>query len=305
MLAVDVVDLPALLSPPQRGVRGAQEPPTEHLSRPAVIDLSYGDLGLRSWSNAHSVPVERSVQLLADPLLGLAQLTAAVRSRIDPDRAASRRHDVCRRVSALRDRQQAEVAERWNDEPISPARLVAETWRAVRDVEHLLCVRNTRTWPEGVWQFPGAGHYLGHSGGGGVGYGPGALVGGALAARDRGQLGVGILGDGDLLMAAGALWTAVHYRIPMLAVINDNRSFYNDEPHQAEIARHRGRPADNSWIGMRMDDPPIDLAGLARSYGCWATSVSEPSHLGAALDEAVAQARGGAVAVVQVRTAPR
>jgi thiamine pyrophosphate-dependent acetolactate synthase large subunit-like protein len=176
----------------------------------------------------------------------------------------------------------------------------------VQDVDHLLCLRNTRTWPDGVWQFPGAGSYLGHSGGGGVGYGPGALVGGALAARDRGQLGVGILGDGDLLMAAGALWTAVHYRIPMLVVINDNSSFYNDEPHQAEVARHRGRPAENSWIGMRMTDPAIDFAGLARSYGCWATGpVTDPGQLGAALDEAVAQAQAGAVAVVHVRTAPQ
>ena len=57
---------------------------------------------------------------------------------------------------------------------------------------------------------------------------------------------------------------------------------------------------------MRIADPAIDLAGLARSYGCWATGpVTGPAALGAALDEAVARARAGAVAVVQVRTAPR
>jgi thiamine pyrophosphate-dependent acetolactate synthase large subunit-like protein len=304
VLAVDVVDLPALLAGKSRGARdaGAERSRTT----PLVIDLSHGDLGLRSWSNALAVPVERSVQLLADPLLGLAQLTAAVRERVDARAADRRREAVCRRVAALKARQWAAVEERWDDTPIAPSRLVAETWRAVRDVDHLLCLRNTRTWPEGVWQFPGAGSYLGHSGGGGVGYGPGAFVGGALAARDRGQLGVGIIGDGDLLMAAGALWTAVHYEIPMLVVINDNSSFYNDEPHQAEVARHRGRPPENSWIGMRMTDPTIDLASLARSYGCWATGpVSDPTELGAALDEAVAQATAGAVAVVHVRTAPR
>jgi acetolactate synthase-1/2/3 large subunit len=246
------------------------------------------------------------VQLLADPLLGLRQLTDAVADRVDAVAADGRREAVCRRVSALRARHRAAVGQRWDDAPISPSRLVAETWRAVRDTAHLLCLRNTRTWPEGVWQFPGAGSYLGHSGGGGVGYGPGALVGGALAARDRGQLGVGIVGDGDLLMAAGALWTAVHYRVPMLVVVNDNSSFYNDEPHQAEVARHRARPPQNSWIGMRMTDPAIDLAGLARSYGCWATgAIDDPAELGAALDEAVAQATAGAVAVVHVRTAPQ
>jgi thiamine pyrophosphate-dependent acetolactate synthase large subunit-like protein len=304
VLAVDVVDLPALLVARGRGARG--ESAAERREPPAVIDLSYGDLGLRSWTNAFAAPLERTVQLLADPLLGLGQLTAAVRKRIDAAAAQARREAVCQSVSRLRARHWATIEERWDDSPIAPSRLVAELWRAVQDVEHLLCLRNTRTWPEGVWQFPGAGSYLGHSGGGGVGYGPGALVGGALAARDRGQLGVGIIGDGDLLMAAGALWTAVHYRIPMLVVINDNSSFYNDEPHQAEVARHRGRPAENSWIGMRMTDPAIDFAGLARSYGCWATGpVTDPGALGAALDEAVAQAQAGAVAVVHVRTAPQ
>ena len=301
VLAVDVVDLAALLS--ERGRRRDAEPSR---SGAAVVDLSHGDLGLRSWSNAFAQPVERTVQLLADPLLGLAQLTAALRERVDPDAAGRRRAQVTGRVQALRERRRAELRERWDETPISPARMVAETWDAVRHVDHLLCLRNTRTWPEGVWEFRGAGSYLGHSGGGGVGYGPGALVGGALAARDRGQLGVGIIGDGDLLMASAALWTAVHYGIPMLVVVNDNSSFYNDEPHQAEVARHRGRPAGNSWIGMRMSDPTIDLAALARSYGCWAAGpVSAPADLGRALQEAVARAQAGAVAVVHVRTAPR
>ncbi|MEX2291617.1 MAG: thiamine pyrophosphate-binding protein [Mycobacteriales bacterium] len=301
VLAVDVVDLPGLLRSKGRG-RGDTAP----LPDAAVVDLSHGDLGLRSWSNAFAVPVPRTVQLLADPVLGLAQLTAAVRRRLDPAAADRRRDAVCRRVSALRARQWAAVEQRWDGTPIAPSRLVAETWRAVKDVEHLLCLRNTRTWPEGVWQFPGAGSYLGHSGGGGVGYGPGALVGGALAARDRGQLGVGILGDGDLLMAPGALWTAVHYKIPALVVVNDNSSFYNDEPHQAEVARHRGRAADNSWIGMRMTGPAVDLAALARSYGCWATGpVCEPDDLPGALGEGVAKALAGEVAVVHVRTAPQ
>jgi acetolactate synthase-1/2/3 large subunit len=206
----------------------------------------------------------------------------------------------------LRERQRDRVADRWSDRRISPARLVGETWQAVRDIDHLLCLRNTRSWPEGLWQLDGAGRYLGHSGGGGVGYGPGALVGGALAARDRGQLGVGIIGDGDLLMASGALWTAVHYGIPALVVVNDNGSFYNDEPHQAAVAEERGRPADNSWIGMRINDPPVDIGALAHSYGCWATGpVEDPEELGPALRKAALAAQDGATALVHAKVAPR
>ncbi len=304
VLAIDVVDLNALLRRRDRGPRGAHA--GEQRQGPLVIDLSHGDLAQPSWTNAFGSPLARDVQLLADPLTGVAQLVEALRDRIDGAAVEARRAQVHERVRTLREKQVAELRSRWDDRIISPARLVAETWAAVRDVDHLLCVRNTRTWPEGVWELPGAGSYLGHSGGGGVGYGPGALVGGALAARDRGQLGVGIIGDGDLLMASSALWTAVHYSIPALVVVNDNSSFYNDEPHQAEVAEHRGRPAENSWIGMRIADPQVDIAGLARSYGCWAEGpVTDPDDLAGALARGVEAATAGAVAVVHVHTSPR
>lgn len=303
VLAVDVVDLPAMLSP--RGRRRGGPAESTDRSR-IVVDLSVGDLGLRSWSNATAAPVPRDVQLLSDPLLGLRTLHDTLAGRVNPAVSQARRDRVVERAAALRQRQRDDVKARWSDRLISPARLVGETWRAVDKIDHLLCLRNTRTWPEGLWQLPGAGSYLGHSGGGGVGYGPGALVGGALAARDRGQLGIGIIGDGDLLMASGALWTAVHYGVPALVVVNDNSSFYNDEPHQAEVARGRGRPVENSWIGMRITDPAVDIATLGRSYGCWtAGPVEDPEDLAPALRRAVRAAQDGATAVVHARVAPR
>ncbi len=271
---------------------------------PAWSTSPYGDLGLRSWSNAQSEAVDRDVHLLAEPLHGLSQLIEALRSRVDPHDRDERVRAVHGRVVLLRQAQQRLVQQRWHDTPISQARLVAELWSAVRGVEHLLCLRNTRSWVEGVWQFAGAGTFLGGNSGGGVGYGPGAVVGGALAARDRGQLGVGIVGDGDLLMAADALWTAAHYAIPALVVVNDNGSFYNDEPHQAAVAERRGRPVENSWIGMRIADPLVDFAALARSYGCVGLGpVEDPDDLPAVLAGAVEQAVAGATVVVHVKTA--
>ncbi|GAA5133094.1 thiamine pyrophosphate-binding protein [Pseudonocardia adelaidensis] len=293
VLAIGVPDVPGRLRRRGRG-RGSAPVP-----QPSIVDVSTGHLDQRSWSNAFSTPFPRAAQLLADPVTGARQLVAALRERA-PD-AAARRERVVAQVRATR----AALPVPSDARPIAPARLVAELWSVVRDVPHLLCLRNTRSWPEGVWELPGAGSYLGHSGGGGVGYGPGAFVGGALAARDRGLLGVGIVGDGDLLMAAGALWTAVHYRIPGLLVVNDNGSFYNDEPHQAAVARERGRPEANSWIGMRIADPAVDIDGLAASYGCWtAGTVTEPGDLPGAFTKALAAAQEGRLAVVHVRTEP-
>ncbi|MGH3383663.1 MAG: thiamine pyrophosphate-binding protein [Nocardioidaceae bacterium] len=301
VLAIDVTDLNSLLRTQSKGARGSALAPA---ARPRVVDLSYGTLGLTSWSNVQAEAVDRDVHLLAEPLHGLRQLVEELRPRVDAGEQERRAAGVRERAGRLRQTQRQTLAEHWDDRPISQARLVAELWGAVRHVDHLLCLRNTRSWPDGIWEFAGSGTYLGAPTGGGVGYGPGALVGGALAARDRGQLGVGIIGDGDLMMAPGALWTAAHYRIPALVVVNDNSSFYNDEPHQAAVARQRGRPEENSWIGMRIDEPGVDIAGLARSYGCVGLGpVEDPDDLPGVLTDAVRQATQGATVVVHVRTA--
>ena len=97
--------------------------------------------------------------------------------------------------------------------------------------------------------------YLGSDGGGGVGGGPGISVGAALALKGSGRLPVAVCGDGDFLMGVTALWTAAHYKIPLLFVIANNRSFFNDELHQERMARMRNRPVENSWIGQRIAEP--------------------------------------------------
>ena len=148
--------------------------------------------------------------------------------------------------------------------------------------------------------------YIGFDGGGGIGSGPGMAVGAALALRGGDRLPVAVLGDGDYLMGLTALWTGVHYRVPVLIVVANNESFFNDELHQERMARMRGRPVENRWIGMRMSDPDIDLAGLARDQGAQGLSVpcARVDALAAALREGVADVQAGAVAVIDVRVAP-
>jgi len=112
-------------------------------------------------------------------------------------------------------------------------------------------------------------------------------------------------GDGEYLMSATALWTAVHYRVPCLIIVANNNSFYNDELHQERMARQRGRLIDNKWIGQRVADPDVDLAMMARSQGAVGIGpVHQNSKLKAALAEAVASVKQGQVVVVDVRVEP-
>jgi thiamine pyrophosphate-dependent acetolactate synthase large subunit-like protein len=147
--------------------------------------------------------------------------------------------------------------------------------------------------------------YIGSDGGGGVGGGPGISVGAALALKGSGRLPIGICGDGDFLMGVTAVWTAVHYKIPLLFVLANNRSFYNDELHQERMARARNRPIENKWIGQRMSEPEVDLAAMGRAQGAIGFGpVTKPGDLAGVLEKAVTAVDAGQVAVVDVRVEP-
>lgn len=157
-------------------------------------------------------------------------------------------------------------------------------------------------WDGALWPFHHPLDFLGGDGGGGVGGGPGLAVGAALALRGSGRVPLAICGDGDFLMGATALWTAAHYRIPLMCVVANNQSFFNDEVHQERVARARGRTVGNKWIGQRIADPDVDLASLARAQGAVAygpvTTVEDLAH---ACTDAMRDYDEGRVAVIDVR----
>ena len=159
------------------------------------------------------------------------------------------------------------------------------------------------TWDVTIWPFRHPLDYLGFNGGGGLAAGPGIAVGAALALKDSGRLTLAICGDGDFLMGVTALWTAVRYRLPMLIVIYNNRSYFDDEMHQDRVARARARPPENRWIGQQITDPDIDLAAMSRAQGARAFGpVASGGELAAVLDQALAAVDAGEVVVVEVLT---
>jgi thiamine pyrophosphate-dependent acetolactate synthase large subunit-like protein len=101
----------------------------------------------------------------------------------------------------------------------------------------------------------------------------------------------------------GALWTAAHYRLPVLIFVNNNQSYYNDELHQEGMALERNRPVENKWIGQRAVDPAIDIAKLAEAQG-WKGygPIESTEQLAKALKAAIADVRAGKPALLDVRT---
>jgi len=158
-------------------------------------------------------------------------------------------------------------------------------------------------WARRVLRFERVDQWLGHSGGAGLGYGPGASIGAALALRGSGKLVIDLQADGDLMYTPQAMWTAAAHNIPLLQIVDGNRSYSKDEHHQRVVAKERGRSVELSSRGVVFEEPAIDHAGLAKSLGVWSHGpISDLGELSGALAKAIEVVESGEPAVLEVRT---
>jgi len=183
---------------------------------------------------------------------------------------------------------------------------IASTLRAeFNDPEKVSFCTLGRGWPFDVWPIENGMTYLGKDGGGGLGSGPGLSVGAAVALHDQGRYAVSMLGDGDFCMGATAIWTAARHRIPLLVLVNNNRSYFNDELHQDTVARTRGRETKNRWIGLRLENPNPDIAKLAEAQGAVGIGpITKAAAVKPALEKGVAILKQGGVCVIDLHVDP-
>jgi thiamine pyrophosphate-dependent acetolactate synthase large subunit-like protein len=192
------------------------------------------------------------------------------------------------------------------DQPAPAAPTQGDGHRAITNHDLANCLADLREgrkftltrvpigWASDCYHFREPLDYLGTDGGGGLGSGPGMAVGVGLALRGTDRIAITVIGDGDFTQGATALWTAAHYHIPVLVIVANNRSNFNDEIHQGQVAKERGRPVENKWIGMRLSDPNIDLAALARAQGVEAAGpIGQLADLRPALEKAIAAVEDG------------
>ena len=255
------------------------------------------------------------VSMPGDAEATLPSLIEAVKSAIPNNRkdALTKRGDAIRQAHAKgldNTKQAAAIA--WEANPVSTARLVTELYAQIKDLDWSLVSTsgNTSNWANRLWPIEKHYQWLGWSGGYGVGYGAPASVGAALGNRDLGRFSVSIQSDGDLMYAPGVLWTAARHKIPLLAVMHNNRGYHQEVMHVQRLSNFRNRVAnignDLGPIGTSIMNPDIQYHKLAESLGWWATGpIVDPADLGPAIREAVAVVKSGQPALVNVMTQPR
>lgn len=249
-----------------------------------VIQVSVDHYSHNGWSMDHQGLPPVDLFLLCEPEPAVALLNQHVKPRQTP--APAKRPPAPAAATSAG--------------TMTVSTLAATLRRAVGE-QKLCLMRLPLSWSGEMWDFRHPLDFLGYDGGGGIGSGPGMAIGSALALKGTDRLPVAVIGDGDYMMGVNALWTAANARIPMLVVVCNNRSFFNDELHQERVARQRKRPVENRWIGQRISDPPPDLAMMARAQGLSGIGpVEDVAELERVLVEAIAAVKKGATMVVDV-----
>jgi thiamine pyrophosphate-dependent acetolactate synthase large subunit-like protein len=283
ILALDWIDLGGILN----FVYGGSDVTAK------VIHCQVDSYVHNGWSMDHHGLAPADVPILADPDRCVAKLLEAVETRL----GGQSRWDGKARWQAP---MVPPVEDRDLNSEIDLAAM-ALALNAARKNHEIVLGRAPLGWMPEFYPLRGPLDYLGMDGGAGVGSGPGNSVGHALALMGSGKIAVSVIGDGDLMQGVTALWTAARYRIPAMIVVVNNGTHLNDELIQEKIARARGRPVENAWVGQRFSDPPLDIPGIARSHGVHAMgTVTRVGDLALAFEDALRFAEGGRPVLVDV-----
>jgi thiamine pyrophosphate-dependent acetolactate synthase large subunit-like protein len=274
-----------------------------------LIRIGLEDYGVKSWPSSYGRLVPADVAILGHPvhvLRELRRLCEGALSGAAPQRIAARTARAQQLHSALYDRMQQDLQGRWwAQQPTSTARLAAEIWQTIKDHDWVLVHGSLSGWERRLWDMQDEARCI--AGGGGTGTGMGVALGAALAFRGTGKVCVSIQNDGDLLYTPGSLWTAAHHDIPMLVVMFNNRSYYQDVGHQTAITRMRERSLEHVGVGVNLDRPATDFATLARSFELYGEGpIVNPEEIRPALTRALKVVQEeGRLALVDTVTQPR
>src|SRR2546428_10489143 len=206
-----------------------------------LVRIGLQEYGIRSWTSSHGRLVPADIAILGSGPQVLRELTRLCQSAMDGDlqrRIAERAARTWEIHTAIATRVQKDLKEHWwAQKPISTARLAAEIWETIRGQDWVLVHGSLSGWERRLWEMRDG--YRCIAGGGGTGTGMGVAMGVALAFKGTGKVCVNIQNDGDLLYTPGSLWTAAHHHIPMLTVMFNNRSYYQDVGHQLRSEERR------------------------------------------------------------------
>ena len=240
-------------------------------------------IDLDPWEIGKNWPVD--IGLMADPRAALADINARIReSRNDAYREAAQKRAASVESTSGQLLQALELAAkgRWDNVPIGTGRMMSELGEAMAP--------DTLLFDESITaggylmrylRFPDTGRHY-RATGGGLGPGVPNPIGIKLARPDRPVLSV--VGDGAALYTIQGLWTAAHHKVPVTWVVANNRSYRILKLNMLDYLGEGA--AGRRFVEMDMEDPQLNFASIAESFGVKGARVEHPDEIGDAVREA-------------------
>lgn len=179
--------------------------------------------------------------------------------------------------------------------PLTPPEVYAALSR-VRPPDAVIVNESTSTMAQQVEWLPTvrSGSFFATASGG-IGWGTPAAVGVALGDRDSGveRPVVGLIGDGSFQYSVQAIWTAAQHNLPIVYVVMRNHE-YSILKSFAILEETPGVPG--------LDLPGLDIASVARGFGCRAVDVETVEDLEREFKVALT---AGTTTVIVVPTQPQ
>jgi benzoylformate decarboxylase len=179
-------------------------------------------------------------------------------------------------------------------EPLTADEVYA-TLSTVKPDDAVVVMESTSTMPELEQWLPTtkSGSFFA-TGSGGIGWGVPGAVGVALGDRERGvkRTVVATIGDGSFQYSIQAIWTAAQHKLPIVFVVLRNGT-YAILKSFAELEQTPGVPG--------LDLPGLDIASLAKGFGC---HTAEPTSTGQLADAFTAALNADGPTVIVVPTQP-
>jgi len=233
--------------------------------------------------------------------LAIEELIRSIKPLITPEienEIAGRKIGVVAAAAEKRKAFDNSVAGKWDNKPMTPARMMSELADALPDNAIVVddSISNRATMRH-YFQGQKRGDlraFRGQSIGGGIG----TTMGVQVANPERPVFG--IIGDGSALMTIQGLWTAANDNIPCIFVICNNGMYrvlkVNFDVYQREILQQKESAGENLPYS---DFPtPFDVAGIASSMGVHGERITDPAEIAPAVKRAVASGKPAVLDIV-------
>lgn len=237
-----------------------------------------------SWELAKNYPVTMSV--LADTAWAARDVHEALEKTLTPAQRANARQRaaaITQSTAEMRQKTQDQLREEWDNEPISPMRLVAEVRDAVPSDTAFVGSGGTsgRAPFAQLIQLTQPNSFF--DGNASLGFPLPGTLGVKLALPDRPV--VGLLREGDSMYSIQGLWTAAKYNIDVTYVVFNNASY---RILKQGMVRYLGASERKSgFLGMNFGEPAIDIARQAAVWDIPSSRIDHPADLAPALKQAL------------------